>query len=155
MLFRSDDDVPGYIFMLAQSEPEEATSAIRGGSTAVLVDTAAAKSVSPPWFAPQVELKPSKGTKLEQPGGTLLNHHGERAVNLHTNNSQSIAGKFEVRDIHKPIIAAGDLTDAGSRLWFHRSRTYIITKDKADDIAGWMDANLATKDEVCQEGERG
>ena len=133
----SDDDAPGFIFMLAQSDLEEATVATRGGSTAVLVDTAAAKSVSPPWFAPQVELKPSKGTKLEQADGTPLRHHGERAVKMHASNSQSIAGKFEVRDIHKPIIAAGDLTDGGSGLWFHRNKSYIITKEKADEIACW------------------
>ena len=103
----------------------------------------AKKSARPLWFAPQVELRPSKGTRLEQADGTPLKHHGERAVRMHASKGQSIAGKFEVRDVHKPIIAAGDLTDGGSGLWFHRSRSYIITKEK--EKAAKTTANLRSE----------
>ena len=64
-------------------------------------------------------------------------------------------GKFEVRGIHKPIIAAGDLTHAGSGLWFRRSRSYMFSKSKADEIAGRMEANLAEKDIIDIEKRRG
>ena len=74
---------------------------------------------------------------------------------MHSNNSQSISSKFEVRDIHTPIIAAGDLTDGGSGLWFHRNKSYIITKEKADEIAYWLDANHSTKDVIEVEKRRG
>ena len=149
-----EEEETGFIFMLAQPEAEEARSS-SSSSTAVLVDTAAARSVSPLWFAPAAELRPTEGSRLEQPDGTPLKHHGERSVKMYTRNHQSICGKFQVRDIQKPIISAGDLTDHGSGLWFHRSRSYIVSKKKADGIAHWLEANLDDGDSIDVEKHRG
>ena len=100
-------------------------------------------------------MKSSKGTRPGQADGKFLRHYGERAVKMYSNDSHSTMGKVVVRDIHKPIIAAGDLTDAGSGLWFHRTKSYIITREKADDIAKWMASNLSGGEVINVEKQRG
>ena len=86
--------------------------------------------------------------RLEQADGTKLEHYGQRrGVKMRTGHNQKMTGNFDVRDVSRPIVAAGELTDGGQGLWFHRDQSYIISQTRADEIAEWM------KDEV-RNGEK-
>ena len=62
-----------------------------------------------------------------------------------SNNGQNDADKLKVRDILKQTAAAGDPTHTGE-LRPPRSRSYVITKEKTDEIALQTGADLMTRD---------
>ena len=85
-------------------------------SRQVLFDTEAARSVCPSTFRLDVPIEPSKEIPLHQAGGTKVAHFGSKFPSMDVEN-QGIGGAFDVRNVTKPIVAAGQVTDNGQGVW--------------------------------------
>ena len=81
-------------------------------SRQVLFDTGAARSVCPTKFRPDITIEPSEEIRLHQADGTRVAHFGSMFLSMGV-GTQKIEGRFDVRNVTKPIIAAGQVTDRG------------------------------------------
>ena len=63
-----------------------------------------------------------------QADGTRVRHYGEKTVQMQTTgrNSVMMSGKFDVKGVSKPIMAAGSAVDAGHGGWLHRDGSMIV-----------------------------
>ena len=91
----------------------------------VLFDTGAARSVCPSTFRPDVPVEPSEEVPLHQADGTRVAHYGSKFLKMGV-GTQRIEGRFDVRNVTKPIVAAGQVTDAGQGVWLSGDGGYIL-----------------------------
>ena len=81
-------------------------------SSQVLFQTGAARSVCPTTFRPDVPIEPSEEIPLHQADGMRVAHFGSKFLSMGV-GTQKIEGRFDVRNVTKPIVAAGQVTDRG------------------------------------------
>ena len=91
--------------------------------TAVM-DSGAAESVAPLEAAPNVPMQASRGSKSGQKfhtaDGTKLPNHGEKNIVAITDEGRSVAMKYQVADITKPLCSVGKVTDSNNLVCFNR-----------------------------------
>ena len=87
-------------------------------SRQVLFDTGAARSVCPTTFRPDVPIEPSEEIPLHQADGTRVAHFGSKCLSMGV-GTQKIEGRSDVRNVTKPIVAAGQVTDRGQGVWLN------------------------------------
>ena len=168
-----DDDLPLLIFPLTEDlstpfetycpEPASAEAddlplhilPLTGGASrkVVLFDTCAARSACPPTFAKNSPVLESTEIPLAQADGTRVKHYGEKKVSM-TAETMRLSGRFDVKGVSKPIMAAGSVVDAGHGVWLHRGGSMIIHADRAEQIHGSV-ARLAEGKTIDLERQRG
>ena len=72
----------------------------------------AVRSVCPTKFRPDVPIEPPEEIPLRQADGTRVAHCGSKFLSMGV-GTQKIEGRFDVRNVTKPIVAAGQVTDRG------------------------------------------
>ena len=82
-------------------------------SRQVLFDTGAAMLVCPTTFRPDVPIEPSEEIPLHQADGTSVADFGSKFLSMGV-GTQKIEGRFDVRNVTKPIVAAGQVDGQGS-----------------------------------------
>ena len=97
-------------------ESEDGPEDLMALSRQVLFDTGAARSVCPSTFRPNFPIEPSKEIPLHQADGTKVAHFGSKFLSMGVGN-QKIEETFDVRNVTKPIVAAGQVTDKGQGVW--------------------------------------
>ena len=102
-------------------------------SQLVLIDTGAARSVCPSTFRPDVAIEPSEEVPLHQADGTRVALYGSKFLRMGV-GTQKIEGTFDVRNVTKPIVAAGQVTDAGQGVWLSGEGGFILDKKSAKKI---------------------
>ena len=102
-------------------------------SQLVLIDTGAARSVCPSTLRPDVLIEPSEEVPLHQADGTRVAHYGSKFLRMGV-GTQKIEGTFDVRNVTKPIVAAGQVTDAGQGVWLSGEGGFILDKKSAKRI---------------------
>ena len=85
-------------------------------SRQVLFDTGAARSVCPSTFRPDVPIEPSEEIPMHQADCTRVAHFGSKIPSMGV-GTQEIEGRFDVINVTKPTVAAGQVTDRGQRVW--------------------------------------
>ena len=83
-------------------------------SRQVIFDTGTAKSVCPATFRPDVPFEPSEEIPLHQAEGTRVAHFGSKFLSMGV-GTQKIEGRFDLRNVTKPIVDAGQVTDRSLR----------------------------------------
>ena len=81
-------------------------------SRQVFFDTGAARLVCPTAFRPDVPIEPSEEIPLHQADGTRVAHLGSKFLSMGV-GTQKNEGRSDVRNVTKPIVAAGQLKDSG------------------------------------------
>eukprot|EP00959_Pyramimonas_sp_CCMP1952_P381322 7990253-Pyramimonas_sp.AAC.1 len=75
-----------------------------------MVDSCAARSVCPPGVAPQIPRADSESPPLRHSDGAQIYGGGCKTVRMEASGTkQPVRGQFDVRDVHKAIIAVSDL----------------------------------------------
>ena len=97
----------------------------------VLFDTVAARSVCPTTFRPDVPIEPPEEIPLHQADGTRVAHFGSKFLSM---GVQKIEGRFDVRDVTKPVVAAGQVTDRGQGVWLNGDGVFILDMKSARKI---------------------
>ena len=131
-LFCEDDsDQDAYLFPLPMVDESNEQSGRSDGCRQVLFDTGAARSVSPTTFRPDVPIEPSEEIPLHQADGTRVAHFGSKLLSKGT---QKIERRFDVRNVTKPIVAAGQVTDRGQGVWLNGDGGFILDVKSARKI---------------------
>ena len=73
-------------------------------------------SVCPTTFRPDVPIEPSEEVPLRQADGPRVAQHGSKFLSMGV-GTQKIEGRFDVRNVTKPIVAAGQVSDRGQGVW--------------------------------------
>ena len=92
-----------------------------------LFDTGAARSVCPSTFRPDVPTEPSEEIPLHQADGTRVSHFGSKFLRMGV-GTQKIEGRFDVRNVTKPIVAAGQVTDRGQGVCLNGDGGFILNE---------------------------
>ena len=103
-------------------------------SRQVLFDMGAARSVCPSTFRPDIPTEPPKEIPLHQSRwyeGWL--HFRSKFLNMGMGNHK-IEGTFDVRNVTKPNVAAGQVTDKGQGVWLSSNGGYILDMRSAKKI---------------------
>ena len=66
----------------------------------------------PTTFRPDVPIEPSEEFPLHQADGTRVAHFGSKFFSMGV-GTQKIEERFDVRNVTKPIVAAGQVTNRG------------------------------------------
>ena len=119
LLYENDSDQDVYLFPLPMvDECSDSPEDLMALSRQVLFDTGAARSVCPTTFRPDVPIEPSEEIPLHQAEGTRVAHFGSKFLSMGV-GTQKIEGRFDVRNVTKPIVAAGQVTDRGQGVWLN------------------------------------
>ena len=119
LLYEDDSGPDAYLFPLPMiDEDDDGTEDLMVLSRQLLFDTGAARSVCPSTYRPDVPIEPSKETALHQADGTRVAHFGSKFLSVGV-GTQKIEGRFDVMNVTKPIVAAGQVTDKGQGVWLH------------------------------------
>ena len=102
-------------------------------SRQVLFDTGAARSVCPTTFRPDVPIEPSEEIPLHQADGTRVAHVGSKFLSMGV-GTQKFEGMFDVRNVTKPIVVAGKVTDRGQGVWLNGDGGFILDVKSARKI---------------------
>ena len=62
--------------------------------------------------------EPSEEIPLRQADGTRAAHFGSKFLSMGV-GTQKIEGRLDVRNVKKPIVAAGQVTDRGQGVWLN------------------------------------
>ena len=125
----SDQDV--YLFPLPTvDECTDSPEDLMALSRQVLFDTGAARSVCPTTFRPDVPIEPSEEIPLHQADGTSVAHFGSKFLSMGV-GTQKIEGRFDVRNVTKPIVASGQVTDRGQGVWLNGDGGFILDAKSA------------------------
>ena len=101
--------------------------------TEMIFDTGAAKSCCPSSFAPETELKATKGTKLNQADGTPVKHFGGKRVEM-TIDGRKVVEDFDVKQVSKPILAASSVVESGGGVWLYKGNSRVIPAAEAEKV---------------------
>ena len=106
-LLHDDSDQDACLFPLPiVNESNDSPQDLMDLSRQVLVDTGAARSVC------HVRIEPPEEIPLHQADGTRVGHFGSNFLSMGV-GTQKIEGRFDVRNVTKPIVATGQVTDRG------------------------------------------
>ena len=78
----------------------------RSGARCFSIQELQGRSVCPTTFRPDVPIEPSEEIPLHQADGTRVSHFGSKFLSMGV-GTQKIEGRFDVRNVIKPIVAAG------------------------------------------------
>ena len=111
LLHKDDSDQDAYLFPLPMvDESNDSPEDLVALSRQVLFDTGAARSVCPTTFRPDVPIEPPEEIPLHQADCTRVAHFGFKFLSMGV-GTQKIEGRFDVRNVTKPIVAAGQVTE--------------------------------------------
>ena len=89
----------------------------------------------PASFAPETAIKETAGTRLKQADGSEVAHIGGKRVTMATLVGP-MTENFDVKEVSRPILAAGSTVDAGHGVWLHRDGCSIVHKDEVEAVVG-------------------
>ena len=116
LLYDDDSDQDAYLFPLPMvDESNDSPEDLMALSRQVLFDTGTARSVCPTTFRPDVPIEPSEEIPLHQADGARVAHLGAKFLIIGV-GTQKFEGRFDVRNVTKPIVAAGV---AERKWWVH------------------------------------
>ena len=75
----------------------------------------------------------SEEVPLHQADGTRVAHYGSKFIKMGV-GTQKIEGRFDVRNVTKPIVAAGQVTDAGQGVWLSADGGFILDMKSAKRV---------------------
>ena len=134
LLYENDSDQDVYLFPFPMvDECNDSPEDLMALSRQVLFDTGAARSVCPTTFRPDVPIEPSEEIPLHQADGTRVAHFDSKFPSMGV-GTQKIEGRFDVRNVTKPIVAAGQVTDRGQGVWLNGDRGFILDVKSARKI---------------------
>ena len=108
LLCEDDSDQDAYLFPLPMvDESNDSPEDLMALSRQVLFDTGAARSVCPTTF-PGVPIESLEEIPLHQADGMRVAHFGSKFLSMGV-GTQKIEGRFDVRNVTKPIVAAGEV----------------------------------------------
>ena len=102
-------------------------------SRQVLFDTGAARSVCTTTFRPDFPIEPSDEIPLHQADGTRVAHFGSKFLSMGV-GTQNIEKRFDVRNVTKLIVAAGQVTDRAQGVWLNGDGGFILDVKSARKI---------------------
>ena len=133
-LYEDDIDQDAYLFPLPMiDESNDSPEDLMALSREVLFDTEAARSVCPTTFRPDVPIEPSEEIPLHQADGTRVAHFGSKFLSTGV-GTQKFEGRFDVRNVTKPIVAAGQVTHRGQGVWLNGDGGFILDVKSARKI---------------------
>ena len=106
-------------------ESDDGPEDLMAFSHQVLFDTGAARSVCPSTFRTDIPTEPSEEIPLHQADGTRVAHFGSQFLSMGV-GIQKIEGWFDARNVTKPIVAAGQVTDRGQGVWLNGGGGFIL-----------------------------
>ena len=119
LLYEGGSDQDAYLFQLPMvDESNDSPEDLMALSLQVLFDTGAARSMCPTTFRPDVPIEQSGEIPLHQADGTRVAHFGSKFLSTGV-GTQKIERRFDVRNVTKPIVAAGQVTDRGQGVWLN------------------------------------
>ena len=134
LLHENDSDQNAYLFPLPMvDESNDSPEDLMALSHQALFDMGAARSVCPTTFRPDVPIQPSEEVPLHQADGTRLVHFGSKFLSMGV-GTQKIEGRFDVRNLTKPIVAGGPVTDRGQGVWLAGDGWFILDVKSARKI---------------------
>ena len=89
---------------------------------------------------------PSAEIPLHQADGTRVAHFGSKFLNMGV-GTQKIEGRFDVRNVTKPIVPAGQVTDRGQGLWLNGVKSARKIETLLGDKRGFVE--LRKQKGVC------
>ena len=126
LLYEDDSDQDAHRLPLPMiDESNDGPEDLMALSRQVLFDTGAARSVCPTTFRPDVPIEPSEEISLHQADGTRVAYFGSKFLSMGV-GTQKIEGRFDVRNVTKPIVAAGQVTDRGQGVWLNGDGGFIL-----------------------------
>ena len=87
----------------------------------------------PSTFGLDVLIEQSEEIPLHQADGTRVDHFGSKFLNMCV-GTQKIEGRCDVRNVTKPIVAAGQVTDRGQGVWLNGDGGFILDVKSARKI---------------------
>ena len=87
----------------------------------------------PSTFRADVPFEPSEEIPLRQADGTRVAHFGSKFLRVCV-GTQRIEGRLDVRNATKPIVAAGQVTDAGQGEWPSGNGGFILDVTSAKKV---------------------
>ena len=96
--------------------------------TEITIDSGAAETVTGKDQYPEFETIPSSGsdkTSYILPSGAELKHHGEKRVNILTQEGSRCAIRMQVTDINKSLMSVSRICDTGHRVTFDSNGGFI------------------------------
>ena len=90
-------------------------------------------SVCPTTFRSDVPIEPSEEIPLHQADGTRVAHFGFKFLSMGV-RTQKIEGRFDVRNVTKPIVAVGQVTERGQGEWLNGDGGFILDVKSARKI---------------------
>ena len=134
LLYEVDSDQEAYLFPLPMiDESNDSPEDLMALSRQVLFDTGAARSVCTTTLRPDVPIEPSDEIPLHQADGTRVAHFGSKFLSMGV-GTQKIEKRFDVRNVTKPIVAAGQVTDRGQGVWRNGDGGFILDVKSARKI---------------------
>ena len=100
-----------------------------------LFDTGPARAVCPSTFRRDVPIEPSEEIPLHQADGTREARFGSKFLSMGV-GTQRIEGRFDARNVTKPIVAAGHVTDAGQGVWPSGNGEFLLDVKSAKKLLG-------------------
>ena len=107
----------------------------------------------PTTFRPDVPFEPLEENPLHQADGTSVPHFGSKFLSMGA-GTQKIEGRFDVRNVTKPVVAAGQVTDRGQGAWLNGDGEFILDVKSARKIEKLLGdkrgfVELRKQKEVC------
>ena len=104
----------------------------------VLVDSGAAENVIPPDLPPDYQVVEGEGKKQNvkyiTADGNELSNLGEMDVPFRTREGYKCGIKFQICDVHRPLLSLTALTARGNRVNFHENGGSIKSQDGKQTI---------------------
>ena len=117
---------------LVQKDWEAVDQVSRLRRVRAIVDSGASSSCASGDLAPEVETRPSEGSRRGQTyaaaskGGKPLRNEGEKLVNALTGEGKEVATTWQIVDVNRPLMSVHQICKAGNIAVFGQDGGYIL-----------------------------
>ena len=110
-------EIPGFSW---RSEPDGKWVKVKS-----VMDSGASVPVAPPSMLPNVQVKPSEGSKRGQKFTSASKHKlknlGEQRAKAYTEQGEQAEVLFQIADVSKPLVSVSAICERGNRVIFGRN----------------------------------
>ena len=150
--------------MMLESEPEDDPTIATVASECDgwvhvqgVLDSGAVQSVAPPDMAPNIQIRPSEGSKRGQhdlaANGHRMPNLGEQNVRLHTVEGKQADVKFQITGVTRPLLSVGEICDRGNRILFGQGGGIIQNIETGNTTSSRRCGGTYTLDMCLPKGE--
>ena len=117
-----------------------------------IVDSGASNSVASGSLAPEIEVKPSEGSRRGQvyaaasKGGKPLKNEGEKVVPALTGQGRSVSTTWQVVEVSRPLMSVHQICQRGNVVVFGESGGYVLNLADGSQIPFGVENNVYVMD---------